>query len=56
MLFEFDTPGIMRNLAAAGVDFGLFDLEHTGWDAGTLRAVLATGRGRHDRRADGVAG
>lgn len=45
MLFEFDTPGIMRILAAAGVDFALFDLEHTGWDAGTLRRVLASGRG-----------
>jgi 2-keto-3-deoxy-L-rhamnonate aldolase RhmA len=45
MLFEFDTPGIMRILAAAGVDFALFDLEHTGWDAGSLRAVLAAGRG-----------
>jgi 2-keto-3-deoxy-L-rhamnonate aldolase RhmA len=45
MLFEFDTPGIMRILAAAGADFALFDLEHTGWDAGTLRRVLAAGRG-----------
>jgi 2-dehydro-3-deoxyglucarate aldolase/4-hydroxy-2-oxoheptanedioate aldolase len=45
MLFEFDTPGIMRILGAAGVDFALFDLEHTGWDAGTLRRVLAAGRG-----------
>ena len=45
MMFEFDTPGIMRILAAAGADFALFDLEHTGWDAGTLRRVLAAGRG-----------
>ena len=45
MLFEFDTPGIMRILAAAGADFALFDLEHTGWDAGSLRTVLAAGRG-----------
>jgi 2-dehydro-3-deoxyglucarate aldolase/4-hydroxy-2-oxoheptanedioate aldolase len=45
MLFEFDTPGIMRILAAAGVDFALFDLEHTSWDAGSLRRVLAAGRG-----------
>jgi 2-keto-3-deoxy-L-rhamnonate aldolase RhmA len=45
MLFEFDTTGIMRILAGAGVDFALFDLEHTGWDAGTLRKVLAAGRG-----------
>ncbi len=45
MLFEFDTPGLMRILAAAGADFALFDLEHTAWDAGSLRRVLATGRG-----------
>src|SRR5689334_13962088 len=45
MLFEFDTPGVMRILAAAGADFALFDLEHTGWDAGSLRRVLAAGRG-----------
>ena len=45
MLFEFDTPGVMRILSAAGADFALFDLEHTAWDAGSLRRVLATGRG-----------
>jgi 2-keto-3-deoxy-L-rhamnonate aldolase RhmA len=45
MMFEFDTPGIMRILAAAGADFALFDLEHTGWDAQSLRRVLAAGRG-----------
>jgi len=45
MLFEFDTPGVMRILASAGADFALFDLEHTSWDAGSLRRVLATGRG-----------
>ena len=35
----------MRILAAAGADFALFDLEHTGWDARSLRRVLAAGRG-----------
>jgi 2-keto-3-deoxy-L-rhamnonate aldolase RhmA len=45
MLYEFNTSGIMRMLAAAGVDFALFDLEHTGWDAGSLRTLYATGRG-----------
>jgi len=44
MLFEFDTPGVMRILAAAGVDFAIFDLEHTAWDAGTLRTLFAAGR------------
>jgi 2-keto-3-deoxy-L-rhamnonate aldolase RhmA len=45
MLFEFSTTAIMRILAAAGVDFALFDQEHTGWDAGTLQRVLSAGRG-----------
>jgi len=44
MLFEFDTPRVMRLLAAAGVDFALFDLEHTAWDAESLRRALAAGR------------
>jgi 2-dehydro-3-deoxyglucarate aldolase/4-hydroxy-2-oxoheptanedioate aldolase len=45
MLFEFDTPRVMRMLATAGVDFALFDLEHTAWDSESLRRVLAAGRG-----------
>jgi 2-keto-3-deoxy-L-rhamnonate aldolase RhmA len=45
MLYEFATPRVMRILAAAGVDFALFDLEHTAWDAGTLRTLYATGLG-----------
>jgi 2-keto-3-deoxy-L-rhamnonate aldolase RhmA len=34
----------MRILAAAGADFAIFDLEHTAWDAGTLRTLFAAGR------------
>jgi 2-keto-3-deoxy-L-rhamnonate aldolase RhmA len=45
MLYEFDTPGILRILEAAEVDFALFDLEHSAWDRGSLRALYATGRG-----------
>jgi 2-keto-3-deoxy-L-rhamnonate aldolase RhmA len=45
MLYEFDTPRVMRILASAGVDFALFDLEHTAWDAGTLRTLYSTGLG-----------
>jgi 2-keto-3-deoxy-L-rhamnonate aldolase RhmA len=44
MLFEFDTPRVMRLLASAGADFALFDLEHTAWDAESLRRTLAAGR------------
>lgn len=45
MLFEFDTPRVMRILAAAGADFALFDLEHTAWDVESLRRAYAAGRG-----------
>jgi 2-dehydro-3-deoxyglucarate aldolase/4-hydroxy-2-oxoheptanedioate aldolase len=45
MLFEFDTPRVMRLLASAGADFALFDLEHTAWDAESLRRAYAAGRG-----------
>ena len=45
MLFEFDTPRVMRLLAAAGADFALFDLEHTAWDVESLRHAHAAGRG-----------
>lgn len=45
MLYEFRTPRIMRILAAAGVDFALFDLEHTGWDAAALHPIFEAGRG-----------
>ena len=31
--------------AFAGADFAIFDMEHTGWDAGSVRAALATARG-----------
>lgn len=55
MLYEFDTPGVTRILAAAGVDFAIFDMEHTGWDAGTLRTLVATGRGTGMRTIARVA-
>jgi 2-dehydro-3-deoxyglucarate aldolase/4-hydroxy-2-oxoheptanedioate aldolase len=45
MLFEFDTPRVMRLLASAGADFALFDLEHTAWDVESLRHAYAAGRG-----------
>lgn len=44
MLYEFNTPGICRILDGAGVGFAIFDTEHTGWDAGDLRAALAAAR------------
>ena len=43
--FEFNTTGIARIAANAGADFAFFDTEHTGWDADTLRMLMATSRG-----------
>ena len=44
MLFEFNTLGIARIAAAAGADFVMLDLEHTGWGIEGIRALLATSR------------
>lgn len=43
MLFEFNTLGVPRIVAAAGADFVLIDLEHTGWGIDGIRALLAAG-------------
>lgn len=45
MVFEFGTTGIARIVAAAGAEFVLFDMEHTGWSMETIRLLLATARG-----------
>src|SRR5947209_8678849 len=45
MVFEFATTGIARIAAAAGAEFVLFDMEHTGWSMETIRQLLATARG-----------
>ena len=37
MMFEFNTTGIGRIASAAGAEFAIFDMEHTGW------SVIATG-------------
>jgi 2-keto-3-deoxy-L-rhamnonate aldolase RhmA len=44
MVFEFATTGIARIAAAAGADFLIFDLEHTGWSVETVRQLMATAR------------
>ncbi len=44
MVFEFNTSGIARIIAAAGAEFVIFDLEHTGWGIETARTLLATAR------------
>lgn len=44
MIFEFSTTGIGRIAAAAGADFVIFDMEHTGWSIETIRMLVATTR------------
>jgi 2-dehydro-3-deoxyglucarate aldolase/4-hydroxy-2-oxoheptanedioate aldolase len=44
MVFEFNTTGIARIAAEAGVDFVIFDMEHTGWSMETIRMLMATAR------------
>jgi 2-dehydro-3-deoxyglucarate aldolase/4-hydroxy-2-oxoheptanedioate aldolase len=41
---EFSTTGIARLVDAAGADFVLFDMEHTGWSIETIRGLLASAR------------
>jgi 2-keto-3-deoxy-L-rhamnonate aldolase RhmA len=43
-VFEFATTGVARIVAEAGVEFVVFDMEHTGWSMETVRMLLATAR------------
>src|SRR5947209_8811575 len=43
-VLEFATTGVARIAAEAGVDFVVFDMEHTGWSMETVRMLLATAR------------
>ena len=44
MMLEFDTPGIPRIAAAAGAEFAVFDMEHTGWSLETIKRLMAASR------------
>lgn len=44
MGFEFNTTGIGRVVGAAGADFVIYDMEHTGWSIETIRMLMATTR------------
>ena len=44
MVFEFHTVGLPRIAAAAGAEFVLLDMEHTGWSVETIRQIIATSR------------
>lgn len=41
-MFEFNTTGVARLAAEAGAEFGIFDMEHTGWSVETVRMLIAT--------------
>ena len=45
MCFEFSTSGIARLADAAGAEFVMYDMEHTGWGMDTMRQLLAVTRG-----------
>lgn len=45
MIFEFFTPGMPAIVAATGVDFALFDMEHTGLEFETFKQLCAGCRG-----------
>ena len=45
MVFEFFTPGLMAALAAAGAEFVVLDMEHSGVGIETIKAQLACARG-----------
>ncbi len=45
MIFEFFTPGIPAIVAAAGADFILYDMEHSGAGIETMKAQFAGCRG-----------
>ena len=42
MMFEFSSTGIGRIAAAAGAEFAIFDMEHSGWSIETIRTLIAT--------------
>ncbi|MEP7276353.1 MAG: aldolase/citrate lyase family protein, partial [Betaproteobacteria bacterium] len=45
MAFEFFTPGLAPTLAAAGAEFVLLDMEHSGVGIETIKAQIAFAHG-----------
>jgi 2-keto-3-deoxy-L-rhamnonate aldolase RhmA len=45
MMLEFSTTGIARIACAAGSEFAVFDMEHTGWSMETIRMLMASSAG-----------
>ncbi|MGH9446716.1 MAG: HpcH/HpaI aldolase family protein [Terriglobia bacterium] len=46
-VFEFNTPGIARLLASTGVDFVVYDMEHSGFGLDSIRQLIAQTRPLH---------
>ncbi|HZV04730.1 MAG TPA: aldolase/citrate lyase family protein [Gemmataceae bacterium] len=44
MCLEFATPGIGPLSAAAGAEFAVYDMEHTGWGLETIKMLAVTSR------------
>jgi 2-dehydro-3-deoxyglucarate aldolase/4-hydroxy-2-oxoheptanedioate aldolase len=44
MMIEFATRGIGRLAAAAGAEFAVLDMEHSGWSIETIAMLIATSR------------
>src|SRR5258708_15432119 len=45
MAFEFFSPGLPQVLAAAGAEFCIFDMEHSGMGIETIKQQIAAARG-----------
>jgi 2-keto-3-deoxy-L-rhamnonate aldolase RhmA len=45
MAFEFASPGLAQIVAAAGADFILLDMEHSGWSFETVKSQIAHAHG-----------
>lgn len=43
-IFEFNTPGIARIAASGGVDFIVYDMEHSGFGIESIRSLIAQSR------------
>ena len=43
-IFEFNTPGITRIAASAGIDFIVYDMEHSGFGMESIRSLIAESR------------
>ena len=43
-VFEFNSPGIARLLASTGVDFVVYDMEHSGFGIESIRSLISQSR------------